>query len=110
MYLGKVLTVLIPSCIAKFDSICLKKHQVKADQAKADQAQEDQTQKDQTQKDQAQRDQVLKELPKYFPKVARKMIMNDEENRTPKPRCPSNYKLLLKLPWKNRCSYRGVRL
>ena len=38
------------------------------------------------------------------------MIMNDEENRTPKPRCPSNYKLLLKLPWKNRCSYRGVRL
>ena len=105
MYLGKVLTVLIISCMAQFDSICLKNNQVKADQAKADQAQEDQTQKDQ-----AQRDQALKELPKYFPKVARKMIMNDQENRTPKPRCPSNYKLLLKLPWKNRCSYKGVRL
>ena len=101
MYLGKVLTVLITSCMAQFDSICLKNNQVKEDQA----------QEEQTQRDQAQRDQALKDLPKYVEaNLARKMTMNDQENRTQKPRCSSNYKLLLKLPWKNSCSYKGVRL
>ena len=101
VYLGKVLTVLITSCMAQFDSICLKNNQVKEDQA----------QEEQTQRDQAQRDQALKDLPKYVEaNLARKMTMNDQENRTQKPRCSSNYKLLLKLPWKNSCSYKGVRL
>ena len=101
VYLGKVLTVLITSCMAQFDSICLKNNQVKEDQA----------QEEQTQRDQAQRDQALKDLLKYVEaNLARKMTMNDQENRTQKPRCSSNYKLLLKLPWKNSCSYKGVRL
>ena len=72
--------------MAQFDSICLKNNQVKEDQA----------QEEQTQRDQAQRDQALKDLPKYVEaNLARKMIMNDQENRTQKPRCWSkDYNIL----------------